>query len=237
MKGSECSLHQQQPKLVIGGKGLLGCGREADTILLRTPVLLWAVSQKYQGETQFSSGPGNHTGWWEQSAGNAPLSLHKDEFILYFWNLASPPRTVLTSQKGETSLDLPPAWQFLTHLPTDCHQCPSKRGASELKSPSVASETPCTAESCPLQQRCWETHPFQPLFYFLVAVRVRAEFCGPFLQCWMSDQHYSQNRKLPAGSFYGCTGIYASIHMYKTKIQLLDCTKYIKPIKALTQDK
>lgn len=134
MKGSECSLHQQQPKLGITGKGLLGCGREADTILLRTPVLLQAVSQKYQGETQFSSGPGNHTGWWEQSAGNAPLSLHKDEFILYFWNLASPPRTVLTSQKGETSLDLPPAWQFLTHLPTDCHQCPSKRGASELKS-------------------------------------------------------------------------------------------------------
>lgn len=33
---SECSLHQQQPKLAFTGKGLLGCGREADTIPLQS---------------------------------------------------------------------------------------------------------------------------------------------------------------------------------------------------------
>lgn len=164
----------------------MGCGREADTILLRTPAFLWAAPQKYQGETQFSSGPGSHTGRWEQSAGSALLSLHKDRLILYFWILASPPSTAFTSQKGGKNLDFPPAWQFLKHLPTDCHQCPSKHGPSELKitpTPSVASETPCTDESCPLQQRCWETHPFQLPFYFLVAVRVNTEFFVPFPQC------------------------------------------------------
>lgn len=103
------SLHQQQPKLVIPGQGLLGCGREADTILLRTPAFLWAVLQKYQGETQFSSGPAYHRGWWEQSAGSALLSLRTDRFILYFWILASPPRTVVTSQKGGKN------WIYLLH--------------------------------------------------------------------------------------------------------------------------
>lgn len=83
-------------------KGLLGCGREAATIL-RTPGFHWAVSQKYQGETQFTSGPEYHPGWWEQSAGNAVLNLHKDEFILYFWILGSPPGLHLLSKKWKKS--------------------------------------------------------------------------------------------------------------------------------------
>lgn len=123
-------LQQQQPELLMSGKGLLGCGTPADTILLRAPVFLWAVSQKYQGETQFSSGPAYHR------AGNALLILHKDRFILHFWILASPPRTGFTSQKGEKNLNLPPAWQILEHLPTNCCQCLPERGPCELKSPT-----------------------------------------------------------------------------------------------------
>lgn len=111
-------------QLLISGKGLLGCGTQADTILLRAPAFLWAVSQKYQGETQFSSGYHTEGG---SRAGNALLILHRQVYPAFL------------------DLDLPPAWQFLEHLPTNCCQCPSKHGPCELKfpqTPSVASETP-----------------------------------------------------------------------------------------------